>query len=60
MNVGNRTKVRTLSLRLTPELKAAVEAAQAAHPYSTSITAIVERGIVLAIREMAEMAKVAK
>lgn len=45
-------KTETLTLRLDPGLRARVEDARAALPYSPTMTSIVERGLVLAIEEM--------
>ncbi|MGE0231737.1 MAG: Arc family DNA-binding protein [Flavobacteriaceae bacterium] len=50
-------KTESLTLRLTPEVRAKLDEAQAAIPYCPSITKIVERGILLALDELNEMAK---
>jgi len=46
---------KTITFRLAPELRQQLEAEIAAlEPYAPSITAVVERGLVLALVEMAE------
>lgn len=47
-----RRKSGVVSLRIAPDLKNAVEDASNRHPYRPSMTAIVERGLVLAMAEM--------
>lgn len=49
-------KTDTLTIRLTPETRALLERAQAALPYFPTITSIVERGIILALKELDAMA----
>lgn len=50
-------KTAVLSMRLRAELKAELDRVATTGPYRIGITAIVERGIVLAIRELDELAK---
>ena len=50
-------KTAPLSVRISAELRAELERASHAGPYKISITTILERGIVLAIRELDELAK---
>lgn len=45
-------KSKTLTIRLLPETRAKLDAMIDAHPYHPNITAIVERGIDLALVEM--------
>ncbi len=47
-----RRKTVTVSLRIEPALKREVEEAAAAHPYRPSLTAIIERGLRLALDEL--------
>lgn len=42
----------TITIRVDPDLRKRMDAAREATPYQPSITAIVERGIVLACEEM--------
>ncbi|RUV65812.1 hypothetical protein EOA64_00250 [Mesorhizobium sp. M1A.F.Ca.IN.022.02.1.1] len=50
-------KTDTLTLRITPETKRLLTEAQSILPYQPTLTGIVERGIMLAIQEMREMAE---
>lgn len=50
--MSERLKAATLSLRLTPELLARTRRAMAAHPFNPTLTAVVERGLELAILEL--------
>lgn len=50
-------KTSTLTVRLSQELRDKLEAARTAIPYQPSVTSIIERGIVLAIRELEVMSK---
>lgn len=49
-------KTDTLTIRLTPETRALLERAQTTLPYFPTITSIVERGIILALKELDAMA----
>lgn len=49
---ANRKKTVTVTIRLDPAFKREVEEAAAAHPYRPSLTAIIERGLRLAIDEL--------
>jgi hypothetical protein len=51
-------KTDTLTIRLSPELRAKIDQAQATLPYFPTITSVVERGIVLALDELEDMARV--
>lgn len=53
-------KTDTLTIRLTPETRAKITEAQQRLPYFPTITSIVERGIVLAMRELDRMAAAAE
>lgn len=46
-----------MSVRIKPELRSEIDRATKHGPYQISITALIERGIVLAIRELDELAK---
>ncbi len=50
-------KTEGITLRLSPEVKAKLDDARAIGPYSLTITAIVERGIELAWRELKGMSE---
>ena len=50
-------KSAVLSVRITPKLRDEMERAATTGPYRIAITAIVQRGITLAIRELDELAK---
>ena len=50
-------KTAPLSVRISAELKAELDRATNVGPYKLSVTTILERGIVLAIRELDELAK---
>lgn len=52
-------KGETLTIRLSPETRALIEQAQRATPYFPTITSVVERGLVLALRELEVMAAAA-
>jgi hypothetical protein len=54
--VSTRERAATVSLRVTQATKDRLSAAAAAHPYKPSITAIIERGIDLAIAELSASA----
>ena len=45
------SRTATISLRISPDLKARAEHAAALGPYPTSLTAMIERGLALAIDE---------
>ena len=47
----------TLTIRLKPEIRARLEEVRASMPYQPTITAIVERGISLALDELEKMRK---
>lgn len=49
-------KSSTLTVRLTDTVRDELERASKSGPYPTSLTAIVERGIILAVAELDEMA----
>ena len=49
----DRTKTHLISVRVTDELYAKLEAAQQVGAYQLSKAAIIERGIILAIEELA-------
>jgi hypothetical protein len=51
-------KTDTLTIRLSSELRAKIDQAQATLPYFPTITSVVERGIVLALDELEDMARV--
>lgn len=55
-----RTKQRTLSLRLSDDMRERLERVSKLGPYEVSFTAIIERGIILAEREMKKLADEAK
>jgi predicted DNA-binding protein len=57
MSADNRTKQRTISLRLSDEMRERLERVSKLGPYEVSFTAIIERGIVLAEREMQALAE---
>ena len=48
-------KPQTLTVRLSDAVRAELERASNAGPYPISLTAIVERGILLAVAELDEM-----
>jgi hypothetical protein len=50
-------KSAVISLRIRPELRAEMDRVANAGSYRIAITALVERGIVLAIRELDELAE---
>jgi hypothetical protein len=52
-------KPSTLTIRLTDGTRAELERAAKAGPYPISLTAIVERGIVLAVAELDSMNRIA-
>lgn len=49
-------KTESLTIRLKPETRALLDKAQSTLPYSPSVTSIVERGILLALKELDVMA----
>jgi hypothetical protein len=53
-------KTESLTVRLTPETRARLEQAQTTLPYCPTATSIVERGIILALRELERMAAILK
>ena len=53
-------KTDTLTIRTSAELRAKIEQAQATLPYFPTITSVIERGIVLALQELEDMAAVIK
>jgi len=53
--MSERSKTKTISLRLSDEMRERLERVSKMGPYEVSFTAIIERGIVLAEREMAEL-----
>lgn len=54
-----RDRSATLTIRLPQKIRDEIDAVSAAHPYRPTTTAIVERGIYLALREMEIMADTA-
>lgn len=52
-----KSGAETLTIRLKPEIRARLEEVRAAMPYQPTITAIVERGISLALDELERMQK---
>ena len=55
--VPSMSKGKTLTVRLSDETRARLEAASKLGPYEISLTTIVERGIVLAAAELEKMAE---
>lgn len=53
-------KTDTLTIRIEPALRARLDGALEALPYKPSVTAVVERGIKLAIEEMEAWTKASK
>lgn len=53
--MADRAKTETLTLRLSADLRQKLSHAQGVTPYRMTITSIVERGIVLALRELEQM-----
>lgn len=51
---------KTISLRITDEFRQMIEDAQQILPYAPTMTTIIERGIVLAVKEMHELAAIIK
>lgn len=54
--MSERSKQRTLSLRLSEDMRDRLERVSKMGPYEVSFTAIIERGIILAEREMTKLA----
>lgn len=50
-------KRETLTIRLDAEIRERMDAARAAAPFRPSVTAVVERGILLATEELERQAK---
>lgn len=50
-------KREPITIRLDPEIRERMEAARAAAPFRPSVTAVVERGIVLATEELERQAR---
>ena len=57
VNQTPKGKSETLTIRLSADLRARVEAAIAQMPYHPTITTVVERGLELAIAEMTKISK---
>lgn len=53
-------KTETLTIRLSPDLRKRVDAAIEAMPYRPTVTAIVERGLELALIELERMGQITK
>ena len=59
-NDGGREKSETITVRLTPEQRARLDAASTLGPYRVALTEIIARGIELAAQELEGMAERSK
>ncbi|MBC6714726.1 hypothetical protein H9Q09_00820 [Aurantimonas sp. DM33-3] len=58
--MAEQQKSTSLTVRLSTEARARLDAASQVGPYAISLTSVIERGIELAARELEEMAMTAK